>query len=206
LGVDIAAIELQADAYEAAMLHPGACQAGEDCQAKALTISRRLEISRLSVTERRMSGLVAFYGDAHSLISSIAETERAVPRDRIDSPAIGGHASSLRFHDSVQIRSRFECAIFDGQAEAVADDEPTRVVHRLERISFTASASGHGAEHVAVHTVLSKPERWSLYALGAKLISWPRQTIPLALTGPRGRPSDAQPASNLHLLLWIRQE
>jgi hypothetical protein len=41
------------------------------------------------------------------------------------------------------IRSRLKCSVFDGLAEPVADDEPTRFVHRIEGISFTASASGH---------------------------------------------------------------
>jgi hypothetical protein len=95
------------------------------------------------LAHRRRPRLIAFDGDAHSLSPSIAETERAVPGDRIDRPAIGRHARSLRFHDPVQIRSRLERTVFDGLAEAVADDEPTRFVHRIERISFTASSSGH---------------------------------------------------------------
>lgn len=104
--------------------------------------SRSEWISVPPSAHRRVAGLVAFDGDAYSLVAQIAEAERAVLWNRVDTPALGCHMRTLRFHDAAQIGSRLKRPVFDRSAVTVADDEPTGLVYRIERICCTA-ASGH---------------------------------------------------------------
>jgi predicted ATPase len=95
-------------------------------------VSLRLRMAKARLAHRRLTRLVALYGDTHSLIAQVAEAERAVLRDCIDRPALSCPAGTLRFHDTAQVRSRLESSVFNGPAITVTDDEPTGFVDRIE--------------------------------------------------------------------------